>query len=230
MKIRLSQSDQTSAKKFWRMGILAGIAIALGFASISSAVEKESTRKITRDPHQKIWVSDSGHSSIQFRTRLWGLVDIIGWFADFDVVVQTKDNDFTVAKIEAHIRTESVTMPNSGMSGNLKKEGLLDTENYPEAIYVGRKVEKQNDSVYVITGELTMKGVTKNVNLEAQFNGFSHKPAGSPGFTAIAKINRLDFGIGDSEIIASNQKPTIGDTMYLTFNMRFADSIHVPWK
>jgi polyisoprenoid-binding protein YceI len=164
------------------------------------------------------WVADRAHSSIEFRTSHWGIVDIIGWFAEFEVVVYSDSDDFADAVIEAWVAPASVQMPNSGMATNLRR--MFAVQEYPDARFRSTDVRFLSDNEYEVTGQLTMRGVTREIKLLATFNGRGFMPNGLPGFTLHTDLNRLEFGIGEEEVLEENQNPTIGYIVKVTCNIR----------
>jgi len=163
-------------------------------------------------------VADPTHSSIDFRTQHWGILDIIGWFEDYDIRVELTDNDFETAAVVARMRPASVRMPNAGMAKNLR--GMFDIESYPEIVFESTSVRKNGENSYILVGNLAIKGVTKRVEWDVVFNGFGYPPGTMPGFTASTTINRLDFGVGQPEDLPSGAAPTIGEQVHITCNLR----------
>jgi polyisoprenoid-binding protein YceI len=176
------------------------------------------TASSSQDWEREVLIADRAHSSITFRASHWGIVDIVGWFEDFDIDVEVAGTGFSDAVVTANVRTASVRMPNAKMAGNLR--GMFDVAAYPHAIFKSTRVERADSVTYRITGDLTMKGVTVPVTWEAVFNGFGYPPGADPGFTAKTVLNRLDFGIGDREVHGSNGELVVGEKIEVTCNVR----------
>ena len=162
--------------------------------------------------------ADMAHSSITFRTQHFGIIDIVGWFEDFDVVLYSESEDFSGAVIEARLSPASVRMPNPDMAGNLR--GMFDVENYPDILFVSTSVEPTVGQHYKIVGDLTMKGVTREVEWTGTYNGSWMPPDAGPGFTIHGMIDRLAFGVGDAERIGGQGHMIIGDTVHVICNIR----------
>ena len=88
------------------------------------------------------FAADTAHSSIQFRTRHWGIHDIIGWFEDYEVIVYADYADFTNAVVEARVRPASVRMPNPAMAGNLRAFRAAVLKDVDRAIITPGVAEK----------------------------------------------------------------------------------------
>ncbi len=169
-----------------------------------------------------VWIADLAHSSIEFRTSHWGIVDIIGWFDDFEIAVWDNGEDFTGAAVEAAIRLGSVRMPNMEMAANL--HGMFDIEQFPVARFVSTKVEKTGAGAYRMIGELTLKGATREIAWDVRFNGFGAPPHGAPGFTATTTLERLDYGIGDAAVLPGTERPIVGHEILIRCNLRLTQS------
>lgn len=171
-------------------------------------------------PDQK-WSSDRVHSSIEFRTQHWGIVDIIGWFEDFQITVHADEGDFVDAVVEARVKLASVRMPNSKMASNLKNL-LFDLNRYPEATFTSTKVRLIEQNRYELTGKLELNGVAHEVIWEGTLNGFGYPPTGVPGFTLRTSLDRTAFGIGD-ELLDKTEPgsaPTVASIVVVTCNVR----------
>jgi polyisoprenoid-binding protein YceI len=168
------------------------------------------------------WTADSDHSSVVFETGHWGVVDIVGWFAEYEISVRSTKLDFSDAVIEARINPASVVMPNPGMATNLRNL-FFEVEEFPEVLFRSKTIEKTDeDNVYSLTGTLTMKGITKDVVLDMRFNGYGSLPQGDPGFKLEVELDRLDFGVGGMEFMQGTGHPMVDPIVKVTCNIRLA--------
>jgi polyisoprenoid-binding protein YceI len=167
-----------------------------------------------------LWAGDPEHSSIVFQTTHWGVVDIVGWFEGYEITVRSRELDFSDAVVEARIDPASVRMPNPGMAANLR--GLFFVvEEFPEVLFRSTRVERTDkDGVLKLTGAFTMKGVTKELDFTVHFNGYGSPPQGSPGFKLEGVINRLDFEVGDLELMEGTGHPMVAPEVRITANIR----------
>ena len=164
------------------------------------------------------WAADAAHSSIEFRTSHWGIVDIIGWFEEFEISVRTLEDDFSTAEITARIKLASVRMPNQGMAGNVRK--IFSGLDAAEARFDSTSIERKGEREYRILGNMKIGSVTKPVAWKVRFHGFGGPPSGSPGFTATMDLSRLDYGIGDEQKNPGNGEPVVGLMVEVTCNIR----------
>lgn len=168
----------------------------------------------------KKYVSDKDHSSISFRTGHWEIVDIIGWFNDFQVIMYSDSSDFTDAIIYGKVDPTSIQMPNEKMTGSAQREPYIDSETYPEVTFLSTKISKMEDSRYELPGTFEMNGIKKEITFDVLFNGFAYPGEKTIcGFNIYGKINRNDFKIGGQDMLHSGRK-VHSDTIYLEMAMR----------
>lgn len=190
----------------------------------ASAYSQENKNSLRIEPDYT-WKADLDHSFISFRTKHWGIVEIMGWFENFDVTLKKHGDIWETSEIKIVIDPKSVRMPNMEMAENLQKEELFDSENFPEIVFVSDSVERKSDSNYVVTGKLTIKKTTKKMKWDVIFNGAQHPPYGNPGFTATGNFLLSDFNIESTEISPANYKPLYGDSV----NVRSSFRLNAHW-
>jgi polyisoprenoid-binding protein YceI len=140
------------------------------------------------------WQIDPVHSSIEFQVRNMGIVTVKGFFADFDGSLEVGDDGSTRA--EGTIRAASVHTRSEKRDEHLRAPDFFDVEAHPEIQFRVTGVEPNGDDLKV-HGELTIKGITRPVELAVEVNGFGPDPYGGTraGLSAIGEINRTDWGI-----------------------------------
>lgn len=142
-----------------------------------------------------VWNVDASHSSIGFVARHLMVSKVRGRFATFTGTVTVAD-DPLASKVEATAEIGSVTTGDDTRDGHLKSADFFDAENFPRMTLVSKGIEKDG-SDYVLHTDLTIKGVTKSVDFELEFDGVSGDPWGGTraGFSAEAEVNRKDWGL-----------------------------------
>ncbi len=146
---------------------------------------------------QNAWNVDKNHSQILFTVSHMVFSEVTGAFRDFDVTFENAKDDFTDAKITATLKVRSIDTQNEKRDNHLKSNDFLNAEKFPEIKFKSTKVEKTGNDRYRITGDLTIRDVTKPVVLEAVYRGMIDDPWGNKriGFKATTTINRFDFGV-----------------------------------
>lgn len=143
------------------------------------------------------WSLDPMHSEIQFKVKHMMISTISGEFNKFDASLETEGDDFTQAKATFTADVDSISTKNEQRDGHLKSPDFFDVPQHPQVTFESEKLEKKDDENYVLTGNLTLKGVTKQVVLDVINNGVIVDPYGNhrTGFEVMGKINRKDFGL-----------------------------------
>ena len=146
------------------------------------------------------WGLDQAHSEIKFRVKHMMISTITGEFKNYDVTIETdgdKEEDFTTAKINYTAEAASIETGNAQRDGHLKTNDFFSPEQYPKITFASTAIEKTDMGKYLLTGDLTIRDVTRKITLDVAFEGKVVDPWGNTkyGFTVSGKINRKDFGL-----------------------------------
>jgi polyisoprenoid-binding protein YceI len=143
------------------------------------------------------WSLDPTHSELQFKIKHLMISNVSGALKNFQTEVETEDEDFSTAEINLIAQMDSISTNNEQRDAHLRNSDFFEVEKYPELKFKSTKVEKVDSNTFVVYGELTMKGVTKSIKLNAEFNGVVKDPWGNEraAFTVTGKINRTDWGM-----------------------------------
>lgn len=136
------------------------------------------------------------HSTIGFRVKHMGLVDVPGYFRDFSGIINYDAKDVSKSTIEFSAKTTSVDTGVAPRDTHLRTADFFDVEKFPDMTFKSAKIEKKNKQ-WMMTGDLTMRGVTKQVTFPFELVGFAKDQKGgvTMGATAETTINRRDFGV-----------------------------------
>lgn len=144
------------------------------------------------------WVVDQSHSEIAFKVRHLMIAHVKGTFQTFDASIYTTSKDFTTAEIDLWIDASSITTGDAKRDEHLKSAEFFDTQNHKQITFTSSTIGKpDSNGNHELWGELTIKGITKNVKLSVQFGGIQKDPWENEkaGFTVSGKINRSDWGL-----------------------------------
>ncbi|MGG3562460.1 YceI family protein [Neobacillus rhizosphaerae] len=143
------------------------------------------------------WALDTAHSSVDFSVRHMMIANVKGSFNNFNATIEADPTDLTNATIEFSIETGSVDTRNQDRDGHLVSADFFDVENHPTMNFRATKIEKTDDGEYNVTGDLTLRGVTKPETFAVSFEGQGKDPWGNEkvGFSASGSINRSDYGL-----------------------------------
>jgi polyisoprenoid-binding protein YceI len=142
------------------------------------------------------WDIDVGHSAIHFYVRHMVISKVHGRFARWSGALELDTADLTRSSVEVRIEAASIDTQVADRDAHLRSADFLDVEKHPELSFRSRRIEKAGDR-YRVVGELTLRGVTREVVLDAEFAGTGKDPWGNEraGFSAKASVDRRDFGL-----------------------------------
>ena len=143
------------------------------------------------------WKIDPSHTRAVFSVRHMMISNVHGQFHNVAGTVNFDEAQPTHSSVDVQIEAASIDTNDERRDGHLKSPDFLDAENYPYLTFVSKRVEVVGEDHGRIYGDLTIRGVTREVVLDTEYNGQAKGPYGqqSAGFTASTKINRKDFGL-----------------------------------
>ena len=141
------------------------------------------------------WVLDAAHSDVQFTVRHMMISKVRGTFGVKSASIIAPENPLE-AKIEATVDVASVNTRDEGRDAHLRSADFFDAETFPTMEFRSTGVRLE-DGEFLVDGDLTLHGITKQVTFDVDFGGFGTDPYGNykAGATAKAVINREDFGL-----------------------------------
>jgi polyisoprenoid-binding protein YceI len=142
-----------------------------------------------------IWTVDASHTNVGFTVRHLMVSKVRGRFGTFDGVVTIADNPLE-STVQATVDTTSITTNDEGRDQHLRSADFFDIENHPTMTLRSTGVE-QRGSDFLLRADLTIRGTTRPVELDLEFDGVEKDPWGGTraGFTASTEISRKDFGL-----------------------------------
>lgn len=161
-------------------------AVAWGLVALSTGAGAETAR----------WDVDPDHSIIEFRVAHMVVSKTAGRFMDYSGFVEMDPEAKTFKAIEATINTASVNTNQEKRDAHLRNADFFDVEKHPTMTYKMKSYKKHGDG-YSAVGDLTLRGVTREITLVGNFNGVTKDPWGNQraGFNGESKLNRKDFGM-----------------------------------
>ncbi|HEY2583920.1 MAG TPA: YceI family protein, partial [Mucilaginibacter sp.] len=169
------------------------------------------------------WVIDPMHSEVQFKVKHLVISTVSGFFKSFEGSMDTVNDDFEDADISFSLDIESIDTNQSQRDGHLKSPEFFDAEKYPKITFKSTSFKKTDDDEYKLTGNLTIKDVTKSVTLDAEFGGSTDDFYGNTkaGFEVTGKVNRKDFGLTWDGVTEAGSI-VLGEDIKLLINVQFA--------
>jgi polyisoprenoid-binding protein YceI len=141
------------------------------------------------------WTIDPVHSEVGFSVRHLMVGKVRGKFTSFSGEIVTGESP-SASSVTASIDLASLDTGNTQRDDHVRSSDFFDVANHPTMTYRSTDIRPDGDE-FVVDGELTLKGVTKNVPLKLELNGFGPDPYGGirAGFTGTGEVNRQDFGV-----------------------------------
>src|SRR4051812_12366038 len=137
------------------------------------------------------WKIDPVHSEIQFKVRHLMITTVTGYFKNFDLEVETDTEDFNSTKnIRFTADINSIDTNNEQRDTHLKSADFFDAENHEQVVFIGNEYTG-NDNEVSLKGNLTIRGVTKPIELKVEYGGTVDDPYGQhkASFTVDGKIS-----------------------------------------
>ena len=141
------------------------------------------------------WSIDPIHSSIGFGVKHLGISTFRGDFKQAAGTIETEDG--AIRSIEGSVRVENLVTEEPALTGHLHSEDFFDADKHPELTFKSTSVEQAEDGRLRVTGDLTIRGVSRPVELDAEIEGVGDGPDGATraGISATGAIERSDWGI-----------------------------------
>ncbi|WP_259065812.1 YceI family protein [Mucilaginibacter sp. X4EP1] len=163
------------------------------------------------------WSYDKVHSRVGFTINFLGITDVGGSFQTVNASVTAAKADFSDASIQFTSDVKSINTEFDQRDEVLKSADFFDADKYAQITFKSTGVKRIKGNVYSVSGDLTMHGLTKPVDLEMTYNGTTTDPFNKKtvaGFRLTGSIRRSDFNLG-----AGFPAPTLGDVAHLDANI-----------
>lgn len=143
------------------------------------------------------WKVDPSHSEVHFKIKHLVISTVTGAFKKFDGSFEASRPDFSDASVIFSVDTASVDTNSDQRDGHLRSADFFDSERYPEMKFVSTGIVKKDSGEYILKGNLTIKDVTRPVELNVEFGGQTTDLYGQTkaGFDVAGKIDRQEFGL-----------------------------------
>lgn len=174
---------------------------------------------------QTKWTVDKSHSKVGFSVSHLVITDVDGFFKDYDAQITTEAEDFSTAKIDFTIKTNSIFTDNNDRDNHLRGDDFFNSEKYPQMSFKGKSMKKVGDNKYKLVGDFTIRDVTKQVELDVKFNGIVKDPWGNTkaGFKVSGEIDRFDYNLKWNKTIETGSL-VVGKDVELVIDLQLKKS------
>lgn len=169
------------------------------------------------------WVGDPIHSQIQFSVRHMVISKIRGEFEQWEAFAETENETMENAEITFQATASSVNTGNEARDNDLRSDnGLFQSDKYPYINFRSTSFKKITDENYVLIGDLTIRDVTRPIELTVEHGGIITDPYGMrrAGFSVTGKLNRKDFGMTYNQLIETGGA-VVGETINIDIHIEF---------
>jgi polyisoprenoid-binding protein YceI len=159
------------------------------------ATQTEQGKDIVRVP-PGTWNVDPTHSSIEFEIKHLMIATVRGRFKEFEGTIFAAE-DIDNSHVSGAVKTASIDTNEPARDDHLRSADFFDTEHYPEIRVASKRIEPLGGPRFRVAGDLTIKDVTREIELDATVEGVARDPFGNErlGISARGMINRKDFGL-----------------------------------
>jgi len=174
----------------------------------------------TTERGTNVWQIDPTHSQAEFAVRHLMIATVKGRFRDIAGTVVVEDGDPTTAQVDVTIDVASIDTGVGQRDQHLRSADFFDTDRFPKLTFRSTGVERVGEDHYEVTGDLTIRDVTRPVTLDAHGLGSVRDPWGKEraGYTATARINRKDFGLSWNQALETGGV-VVGDEVKITLEV-----------
>lgn len=146
---------------------------------------------------------DPSHSRVGFSARHMGFTKVRGHFEQFEGTVKVDPDNLETLEAEATIQASSITTNEPKRDEHLRSGDFLLAEEHPQLTFRTKEIKEASGQSFTVGGELTIRGVTKEVELEGKILGVGQDPWGGTriALEAQTKINRKDFGVNWNQVL-----------------------------
>jgi polyisoprenoid-binding protein YceI len=170
-----------------------------------------------------VWRIDPAHSLVEFSVKHMMVTNVKGRFGNVAGTIETVDENIEDAYVDVEIDASSIDTRAEQRDAHLKSPDFLDVENFPKISFKSKRIENKGDGRFDMTGDLTIRDVTREVVVKAKDNGRGNTPFGTyiAAFEGETSINRQDFGAKWNVALEAGGF-LVGDTVKITLEIEAA--------
>lgn len=163
------------------------------------------------------WKIDTAHAEISFKVKHMMISTVTGHFDEFDATIVTDNDAFLDADFDFSAKSASINTKNKDRDNHLKSNDFFNVKEYPEITFKSKSFDGNR-----LTGDLTIRDVTKEIVLKVDFNGIAVDPYGQTkaGFEMTGEVNRKDFNLNWSTVTETGSI-VVSDTVKLNIDLQF---------
>lgn len=163
---------------------------------------------------------DLSHSSVSFSVRHMVIAKVHGRFARFSGAIALDEQTPSASSVNVTIEAASIDTNDEKRDGHLRSADFFDSDKFPQLTFVSSKVERPSGERFLVSGDLTIHGVTKPITLDVEYNGRGKDPWGGEraSFSSKVSVNRRDFGLEWNQALEAGGV-LVGDKIDITLEI-----------
>lgn len=175
------------------------------------------------------WQTDYSHSTIEFSVRHMMLSKVRGRFEKFSVTVNADEDNVADSTVDVQIEAASINTKDEKRDGHLTSPDFLDVANYPNLTFTSTRLVRSSEDQAKLYGDLTIRGVTKPVVLDVEYQGQAKSPWGTTnaGFTATTRINRREWDL-TWNVALETGGVLVGDEITISIDLELVKQVVAP--
>jgi polyisoprenoid-binding protein YceI len=149
------------------------------------------------------WVLDPTHSELNFKVKHLMISNVKGEFQNFEATLLSEGEDFRKASVSVKVDAASIFTNQADRDAHLRSADFFDVENFPSITFESISCTRFDEENYRLTGQLTLRGISKEICLDVEFGGIGVDPWGNEkaGFSISGQLNRKDFGLNWNAVL-----------------------------
>ena len=166
------------------------------------------------------WNIDPTHSAVEFAVRHLMISTVRGRFSDVSGFVELDEHDATLSKVDVTIQAASIDTRQEQRDAHLRSADFFHAEQFPTLHFVGKQIRGDVNGEFTVVGDLTIRGVTREVTLDVTSEGRVNDPWGNlrAGFTAKGKISRSEYGLTWNQVLEAGGV-AVGDEIKISIDV-----------
>jgi polyisoprenoid-binding protein YceI len=169
------------------------------------------------------WQIDPYHLQVEFAVKHFGMMTVRGFFSEVSATGHLDPDNPTDSAVEVTIQTDSIRTHNPQRDLDLRSSNFLEVERFPTVTFKSTRIQPAEDNEYSMTGDLTIKGVTRPVSLKVKRYGeinderMGHRVA----YSAVGEIDRKDFGLTTNMLV--DGRWVVGDEVKIAIELELVE-------
>lgn len=174
----------------------------------------------------EVWVTDAAHTRLEFTAKHMMITNVRGHFGEFEGKIYYDPTNWANSRVEGIVHAHSLNTGQPDRDAHLRSADFFHVEEHPQLDFRSTKITPGGGGEFKVTGDLTIRGVTKSVTFDVTDEGRGTNPWGGKrwGLTAETKVNRKDWGLNWNAALEAGGW-LVGDTIKITAEIQLMPEV-----